>query len=97
MTRMVQCAKLGQQLPGLEHAPLPGPIGERIYREISAEAWEQWVKHQTMVINEYRLNPSDPEAQKVLLGHLEQFLWGGGAEAPPDYVPPSEKDPPSPS
>src|SRR5689334_13376939 len=85
--RTVFCKKLQQELPGLAHPPMKGELGARIYREISQEAWKQWLKHSTMVINEYRLNPSDPEHQKVLKKHLEDFLFGGGAAPPPEYVP----------
>ena len=89
MARMVKCAKLGKELPGLPYPPLKGDLGMRIYNEISAEAWKAWLGHSTMVINEYRLNPAEPEAQKILRKQLEQFLFGAGADAPPDYVPPS--------
>jgi len=88
MTRMVHCAKLGKEAEGLEFAPYPGDIGKRIYETISAEAWKMWLRHSTMVINEYRLNPSLPEAQKVLRTQMEEFLFGPGGELPPDYVPP---------
>ena len=88
---MVQCKKLGQELPGLEFAPMRNAFGERIYREVSQQAWDLWVKHQTMVINEYRLNPSDPEAQKVLQKQMEDFFFGEGAAPPPEYVPPTKQ------
>lgn len=87
MVRTVNCVKLGRELPGLEYAPMKGELGERIYNEVSQEAWDMWVKHQTMVINEYRLNPSEPDGQRILRTQLESFFWGDGAEAPPDYVP----------
>lgn len=87
MVRTVNCVKLGRELPGLEYAPMKGELGERIYNEVSREAWDMWVKHQTMVINEYRLNPSEPDGQRILRTQLESFFWGDGAEAPPDYVP----------
>jgi len=87
MSRTVKCTKLGRELPGLEYAPLKGELGEKIYNEISEEAWEEWIKHSTMVINEYRLNPTEEKSQEFLLKQLEEFLFGAGAEAPPDYVP----------
>ncbi len=87
MAHMVFCEKLKQELPGLEHVPMPGPLGKKIYDSISAEAWALWVKHSTMVINEYRLNPSEAEAKKVLAEQLQNFLFGAGVEAPPDFVP----------
>lgn len=87
--RTVKCAKLGQELPGLKRRPYPGPLGERIFEQISAEAWNQWVEHSKMVINEYRINSSDPNAVKVLMEQCEAFLFGGGASGPkPEgYVP----------
>lgn len=87
MARTVHCAKLGKELPGLNYPPMKGALGLRIYHEISAEAWKLWVRHSTMVINEYRLNPSEPEAQSILRQQLEQFLFGEGAAPPPDFVP----------
>ena len=87
MSRTVKCTKLGRELPGLEYAPLKGELGEKIYNEISEEAWEEWIKHSTMVINEYRLNPTEEKSQEFLLKQLKEFLFGAGVEAPPDYVP----------
>ena len=87
MTRMVVCKKLGKELPGLDFPPIPGALGRRIYAEISAEAWKSWLNQSTMVINEYRLKPAEPEAQKVLTEQLESFLFGEGAAPPPDYSP----------
>ena len=88
MTRTVQCAKLGHEAEGLDHIPMKGELGRRIYEEISKEAWGLWVKHATMVINEYRLNPSEPKAQEVLSKQMEEFFFGTGVEAPPDFVAP---------
>lgn len=87
MKRLVQCAKLGKELPGLEYAPLKGELGERIYHHISEDAWRQWVSHSIMVINEYRLNPSEPEAQAMLAKQAEQFLFGDGVAPPEGFVP----------
>ena len=91
MTRMVQCAKFGKEMEGMDYAPLKGELGRRIYENVSKEAWALWLKHSTMVINEYRLNPSEPEAQRILTEQLENFFFGEGAEVPPDYVPPQAK------
>ncbi len=88
MPRMVFCVKLGKEAPGLEFAPIKGELGKRIYENISEQAWTAWLRHSTMIINEYRLNPADPEAQKVLREQMEQFFFGGGAAPPPDYKPP---------
>jgi Fe-S cluster biosynthesis and repair protein YggX len=83
MTRTVHCAKLDIDAEGLDFAPWPGPLGKRVYEEISRQAWQQWLGHQTMLINEYRLNPLDPEARKYLEQEMEKFLFGGGEVAPP--------------
>ena len=88
MTRMVQCVKLGREAEGLDWAPYPGELGQRIYESVSKEAWQQWIGHQTMLINEYRLSTIDPKARKFLEGEMEKFLFGGGAATPEGYVPP---------
>ena len=88
MTRTVMCTKLKRELPGLEYAPIKGEFGERIFREISQEAWQLWLKHSTMVINEYRLNPAEDDAQKVLLEQMEKFFFTDEVELPPEYVAP---------
>ena len=87
MTRMVQCTKLGKELPGLKYPPFKGELGERIYHQISEQAWKEWLGHSTMVINENRLNPAEPEAQKILRKQLEDFLFGTGAARPQGYTP----------
>ncbi len=86
MTRMVHCARLQREAEGLDFAPWPGELGQRIYREISKQAWQEWLAHQTMLINENRLSPMDPAARRFLTGQMEQFLFGDGAERPPGYV-----------
>ncbi len=88
MSRTVHCAKLDREAEGLAFAPYPGELGQRIYEQISKEAWQQWLAHQTMLINENRLSPMDPEARKFLVAEMEKFLFGGGAEKPAGYVPP---------
>ena len=75
MTRLVKCIKLGRELPGLAHRPFKGALGERVYQCISEEAWKQWLGRSTIVMNEMRLNPSQPEAQKVLFRELRSFLF----------------------
>lgn len=87
MTRMVNCVKLGKELPGLKYPPFKGELGARIYHEVSEQAWKEWLGHSTMVINEYRLNPSEPEAQKILRKQLEDFLFGPGVDRPEGYKP----------
>jgi Fe-S cluster biosynthesis and repair protein YggX len=90
MARMVNCVKLGREAEGLERLTYPGELGKRIFESVSQEAWQQWMKQQTMLINEYRLSPMDPKARKFLEEQMEKFFFGEGAETPPDYVPPSQ-------
>ena len=88
--RMIYCKKLNREAEGLEFAPWPGALGQRIYNEISRPAWEQWLAHQTLVINENRLSPLDPDARKLLTTEMENFLFGAGAEKPAGYVAPED-------
>ena len=87
--RTVQCVKLHKELPGLPEPPFDHPLGERIYNEVSVQAWDMWKEHLKMIINEFRLNPATLEAQEMILKQCENYFFGEGAEAPPDYVPPS--------
>ncbi len=89
MTRYVHCKKLNQQLPGLEYQPYPGDLGEKIYQHISQKAWQQWLKHQTMIINEKRLSLADTQAQQYLADEMEKFLFGGDFDLPEGYTPES--------
>jgi Fe-S cluster biosynthesis and repair protein YggX len=90
MTRMVHCVKLGQEAEGLDRQPYPGELGKRIYAQISKQVWQQWLKHQTMLINEMRLVPVDPKARKFLEAEMEKFLFGQGSAKPEGYVAPKE-------
>ncbi|NEV62025.1 oxidative damage protection protein [Thiorhodococcus minor] len=90
MSRMVQCIKLGQEAEGLDRPPYPGDLGKRIFEQVSRQAWQEWLRHQTMLINENRLSPMDPKARKFLEGQMEQFFFGDGVERPTGYVPPKE-------
>jgi Fe-S cluster biosynthesis and repair protein YggX len=76
MTRMVQCAKLGKEAEGLERPPFPGELGQRIFENISAEAWKEWMSQQTILINEHRLSAIDPKAQQFLQAEMKKFLFG---------------------
>ena len=87
---MVKCVKLGKELEGLDRPPIKGELGKRLYDEVSKEAWQQWITHSTMIINEYRLESGTPEAMKVWLTELEKFFFGEGSNLPDEYVPPSE-------
>ena len=90
--RMVKCVKLGKELPGLSEPPFDNELGKRIYENISEDAWRMWVEHLKMVMNEYRLNLADREAQRMVKKYLEDFLFGSGAATPPvNYVPPQNK------
>ena len=88
MSETVFCHKLQAQLPALTAPPLPGGLGQKIYRNISKTAWDQWLEHQTMLINEYRLSMIDPKARHFLREQMEKFLFAGGIEKPAGYTPP---------
>jgi Fe-S cluster biosynthesis and repair protein YggX len=87
MTRTVHCAKLGREAEGLERPPYPGELGKKIFENVSKEAWQMWLKHQTMLINEYRLGVVDPKARALLEDEMQKFLFGSGSARPEGYVP----------
>ena len=89
MTRIVTCQRTGKQAEGLDKPPFPGPEGERIYQNISREAWQEWLKLQTMLINEHRLTPFGAEARQLLAREREKFLFGGAGDMPEGYRPPA--------
>ena len=89
MARMVNCAKLGRELPGLNRPPFGGELGKRIYQSVSREAWKQWLEHQKMLVNENRLNLADKKARDYLAQQMEKHFFGEGAERAAGYVPPS--------
>ena len=89
MTRMVQCIKLGKEAEGLARAPYPGELGQRIFDSVSKEAWMDWLRHQTMLVNENRLNLADARARQYLARQMEKHFFGEGADAAAGYVPPS--------
>lgn len=93
MPRMVKCAKLGQELPAIPYKPFNNELGQRIYNEISMDAWKQWLEFSKMIVNEYRLDLTSAQGQKLLYEQAEKFFFtqGGDAERPPDYVPPQAK------
>jgi Fe-S cluster biosynthesis and repair protein YggX len=88
MSRTVNCVVLKREAPGLARLTYPGALGQRIYNEVSAEAWARWVKHQVMLMNEYRLSPVDPKARKFLEAEMEKFFFGGGSDKPAEFVAP---------
>lgn len=85
MTRIIHCVKLNSEAEGLSHPPLPGDLGKRIYEHISKEAWQLWINHQTMLINEYRLSMADAKSRAFLMQEMENFLFGDGSEKPPGF------------
>jgi Fe-S cluster biosynthesis and repair protein YggX len=87
---MVQCVLLKREAPGLERAPYPGELGRRVYESVSKEGWAQWLRHQTMLINEYRLTPIEPKARKFLEAEMDKFFFGAGSQAPEGYQPPKD-------
>ena len=88
MARMVNCIKFGREAEGLDFPPYPGELGKRLWESVSKEAWQQWIKHQTMLINENRLSLADAKARQYLAEQLEKHFFGGGADAAQGYVPP---------
>ncbi|NIN61227.1 MAG: oxidative damage protection protein [Gammaproteobacteria bacterium] len=90
MSRTVQCIKLGKEAEGLPMAPYPGDLGKRIFENVSKEAWQMWLGHQTMLINEYHLTPIEPKARHFLEEEMEKFFFGSGSEKPKEYVPPKD-------
>jgi Fe-S cluster biosynthesis and repair protein YggX len=92
MARMVNCVKMGREMEGLDEPPFDGPLGQRIYENVSKEAWKGWVEHMKMIMNEYRLNLGTQEAQEFLLKQMEEYFFGEGAALPPGYVPPQAKN-----
>ena len=89
MARMVNCIKLGKEAEGLDFPPYPGELGKRIYNSVSKQAWAAWLKHQTMLVNENRLNLADAQARKYLAKQMEAHFFGDGAEVAAGYTPPS--------
>lgn len=88
MTRTVQCVKLGCEAPGLPRPPLPGDLGQRIFDNVSQQAWQQWMVEQTRLINEYGLQLADPKAREFLTEQTEEYFFGSGQTVDTHYVPP---------
>ena len=89
--RTVHCVKFGKDLPGLDRIPWKGDLGKRVYESVSQEAWKMWIEHSKMLMNEYRLNPLDPQSQKIMEEQMEQFFFGEGSKLPEGYIPPRAK------
>jgi Fe-S cluster biosynthesis and repair protein YggX len=88
MARMVNCVKLGREAEGMDFPPMPGELGKRLFENVSKEAWQQWIRYQTMLINENRLNLADPQARKYLAEQVQKHFFGDGAEAVSGFVAP---------
>ncbi|MBA2391135.1 MAG: oxidative damage protection protein [Ktedonobacteraceae bacterium] len=85
--RLVFCAKLGRELPGLARPPMPGELGQRIYEQISQQAYDMWEAQRTLIINHYGLNLADPESRKILREQMEEFFFGSDAQMPEGWTP----------
>lgn len=85
MSRMVDCVRLGKQAEGLDRPTYPGELGQRVFENVSKEAWQEWLKHQTMLLNEHRLSPVNPKDRKFLEEEMEKFFFGGGSANPPEF------------
>jgi Fe-S cluster biosynthesis and repair protein YggX len=90
--RKVFCVKFQREMPGLDEPPFDNEMGQRIFENVSKEAWKMWVEQMKMIMNEYRLNLGTPEAQEMLLKQMDQYFFGEGAALPPGYVPPKSKN-----
>ena len=89
MSRTVQCVKLKREAEGLDRVPYPGALGQRVFENVSKQAWADWLRHQTMLINENRLSPVNPKHRQYLEEQMEKYFFGDGADKPPGYVPPT--------
>lgn len=89
MSRLVQCIKLGREGEGLDKPPFKGPLGQRLFDSVSKEAWRAWIEHSKMLVNEYRLDLTSEQGQKIWMTECEKYFFGEGSTAPPDFVPQS--------
>jgi Fe-S cluster biosynthesis and repair protein YggX len=87
MPRLVKCIKLGQELPGIVYKPFNNELGQKIYDNVSQQAWMMWLEYSTRIVNEFHLDPGSQEGQKLLLEQAEEFFFGSGGQNPPEYVP----------
>ena len=90
MSHMVHCVKLGKEAPGLKFPPFPNELGKHIYNNVSQEAWDGWLRYQTMIINENRLSLADPRARQYITQQMENYFFGEGADHISGYTPPQE-------
>lgn len=87
MARLVQCVKFGREMEGLERPPFKGEMGQRLFDSVSKEAWKAWIDHSKMIVNEYRLDLTSDQGQKIWMAECEKYFFGEGSAAPPDFVP----------
>lgn len=85
MTRVIECIKLGTQAEGLEFPPWPGELGKKIFENVSKEAWQEWLRQQTILINEYKLNPLEPDHKRYLGEQMEAYFFGDGIVMPDQW------------
>ena len=91
MARTVHCVKFNKEMEGLEKPPLKGPVGQRVFDNVSKEAWRLWLEHSKMLVNEYRIDLISPAGQKMWMDELEKYFFGEGSQLPPDYNPAKSK------
>jgi Fe-S cluster biosynthesis and repair protein YggX len=90
--RKVFCVKFQKEMPGLSEVPFDGhPLGQKVYENVSKEAWSMWLEHMKMIMNEYRLNLGTPEAQELIIKQMDDYFFGEGSALPAGYVPPKTK------
>ena len=87
MARMVQCARLGRELPGLPYKPFNNELGQRIHDSISMQAWQEWIEHSKRLVNEYRLDLTSDQGQKIWMSECQKYFFGEGSELPKEFVP----------
>ncbi len=92
MAKMVNCVVLGREAEALDQSPYPGELGKRILENVSKEGWQQWIKYQTILINENQLVLFKPEARKFLEQEMEKFFFEGGSQLPGGFVNPPKKE-----
>jgi len=90
MARMVHCIKLQQELEGLDKPPIKGELGQKVFENVSKQAWRMWLEHSKMIVNEYRLDLVSPQGQKIWMDQMEKYFFGEGSAVPAEYVPPKE-------
>ena len=89
MSKTVQCVKLGHEAEAMERPPFKGPLGQRVFENVSKEGWRQWLEHSKMLINEYRLDLTSENGQRIWMTECEKYFFGEGSAAPAEYVPKS--------